>query len=99
MVRRLGVNPLVLQLWKITSIASKDPSCSLNETEGTSNNDEIQDEEKGMVIVLMINTALVVGQHWSYFSLLRALVIHPFIIRKMLYNLFSINPLHEFKFK
>ena len=31
-----------------------------NETKDTSDNDEIQDEEKGMVIVLMINTALVV---------------------------------------
>ena len=63
MVKRLGINPLALQLWKkiiITSIASKDLFCSLNETKDTSDNDEIQDEEKGMVIVLMINTALVV---------------------------------------
>ena len=65
MVKRLGINPLALQRWKkriITSkkIASKDLFCSLNETKDTSDNDEIQDEEKGMLIVLMINTALVV---------------------------------------
>ena len=114
MVRGLGVNPLLLQLWKkriLSSIASKDSFCSLIETKDTSDNDEIQDEEKDMVIVPMMNIALVVGHHLSYFSLLsliRALGIHPFPFeisalkhpkREFLYKLFSISPLHVFKCK
>ena len=41
---------------------------SFNETKDTSDNDEIQDEEKGIVIVLMVNTASVVGEQYLYFK-------------------------------